>query len=93
MGELEKLFQSGNWDDGGRSLKRICDSVTSDDFSRYVIFADWWSDRHRKGKSGQSPKNLYDKLLRSLSERRAGVVKFYAECLERIEKPQPYETK
>jgi hypothetical protein len=92
MGELEKLFQTGNWDDGVRSLKRIFDSVTSDDFSHYAIFADWWSNRRRKGKSDQSPKNLYDKLLRSLSEHRAGAVAFYAECLERIETPRPYET-
>src|SRR6185436_5859710 len=68
LAALEKRFKHGTYEDKFRGLRLICNSVTSDDFSRYVIGdVSWWSDRRRKGKASQSPNALFKELLKTVS--------------------------
>lgn len=88
---LEKRFKLGTYEDKFRGLWLICNSVTSDDFSRYVIGdVSWWSDRRRKGKASQSPKALFKELLKTVRPDTAKTLEHYAECLRCIYDPNPY---
>jgi hypothetical protein len=91
LAALKKRFKHGTYDDKFRGLWLICNSVTSDDFSRYVLGdVSWWSDRRRKGKASQSPKALFKELLKTVDTDYAETLKTYAECLRNIHEPKPY---
>lgn len=91
LAHLEKRYKHGKYDDQSRALWLICNSVTNDDFSRYVIGdVSWWSDRRRKGKECQSPKELFERLLKSVSADAAETLQYYADCMRCIHDRNPY---
>ena len=91
LAALEKRFKHGKYEDKFRGLWLICNSVTSDDFSRYVIGdVSMWSDRRRKGKASQSPKALFKELLKTVSLDAAETLEHYAKSLRCIHDPNPY---
>ena len=91
LSKLEKIFKCGTYGDETCGLRRIFESVTSDDFSRYIIGdVEMWSDRRRKGKASQSPKSLFEELLTALPPDTVDALRDYAKCLQRIHAPNHY---
>jgi hypothetical protein len=88
---LEKRFAYDKHSDEFHGLRRILNSVTSDDFAHYVIGdVTWWSDRRRKGKVCQSPESLFKQLRATIDADAAETLEMYADCMRSIHDPNPY---
>jgi hypothetical protein len=86
LDQLGRRYHIGDHDDPHGALRRIFHSVTADDFEHYIIRdVTNWSNRRKRGKKSRSPRQMFQELLRTMSEEDAKLLETYAKACRAID--------